>query len=230
MIDTSSSIGSYRFQIVRELIENITIDLKLNSPETLFGLISYDNFARLEFNITRHTDLSTLLPAINPGLPYYRGYSTNTASALDFLLYGSVEDGFLQLRNETSKVAIVITDYFNYNYYYYYNYYDYYDYNSGSISSLQSAANLLHAANIYDVYAVGIGNYINYNELYLIASDPSFVITTSYFSSYTAQQLQEDVIEQLCSSKCLCHCFYDIYLRIYVHIHIAIYIRTCICT
>ena len=188
VIDTSSSIGYSRFQRVRELIENITTSIKVNSPESLFGLITFDKFARLEFNITRHTDLSTLLPAINPGLPYYGGYGTNIAAALDLLLSGSVEDGFLQLRKETSKVAIVITD----------NNYDYYDYYSNGSSSLQSAANSLHAANIYDAYAVGIGNN-DYYELQLIASDPSFVFSTYYLYDFTAQQLVEDVVDHLCS-------------------------------
>ena len=184
-IDTSSSIGSYRFQLVRELIENITTSIKLNSPETSFGLITFDNYARFEFNITRHTDLSTLLPAINPGLPYYHGYNTNTASALSLLLYASPKGGLLQLRNETSKVAIVITDGY-----------------SSSSSSLQSAANSLHAANVYDVYAVGIGNN-NYYELQLIASDPSFVFSTYNLTTLTSQLLGEDVVDHLCSSKCL---------------------------
>ena len=183
VIDTSSSIGYSGFQLVRELAENITTSLKVNSPETLFGLITFDNFARFEFNISNHTDLSTLLPAINPGLPYYGGYGTNTASALSLLLSGSVEGGFLQLRNETSKVAIVITDGY-----------------SSSSSLLQLVANSLHAANIFDVYAVGIGNNYYY-ELQLIASDPSFVFSTSSFTSYTAQQLEKDLAENLCSSK-----------------------------
>ena len=191
VIDTSRSIGYSRFQLVRELIENTTASIKVNSPETLFGLITFDRYARLEFNITRHTDLSTLLPAINPGLPYYRGHSTNTASALNFLLSGSVEGGLLQLRNVTSKVAIVITD----------GYDDYYDnyYSSGS-SSLQSAANSLHTANIYDLYAVGIGNQ-DYYELQLIADDPSYIFLTNSYNEFTAQQLVEGVIDQLCFSK-----------------------------
>ena len=183
VIDTSSSIGYSRFQLIRELTENITTSIAVDSPETLFGLITFDNYARFEFNITRHTDLSTLLPAINPGLPYYRGYSTDIASALNLLLYGSADGSFLQLRNETSKVAIVITDG-----------------SSNSFSSLQSAANSLHAANIYDVYAVGIGN-ISYYELQLITSDPSFVFYTYSLNDFTAQQLSEDVIDQLCSSE-----------------------------
>ena len=183
MIDTSSSIGSFRYQLVRELTERITIHLKIISPETSFGLITFDTFARFQFSITNHTDINTLLAAINPGLPYYQGYSTNIADALSLLLSGSVEGGFLQLRNETSKVAIVITDGY-----------------SSSYSSLQSAAKSLHVANIYDVYAVGIGNN-RYSELQLIASDPSFIFFTSYLYHFTAQQLGEDITEQLCSSE-----------------------------
>ena len=184
VIDTSSSIGYYRFQLVRGLIENIIINLKVNTPETLFGLITFDNYAQFQFDISNHTDLSTLLPAINPGLPYYRGYYTNTASALSLLLSESIEGGLLQLRNETSKVAIVITDGYSISSY-----------------SLQLAANSLHAANIYDVYVVGIGSN-RYSELQLIASDPSFIFYTYSLNSLTVEHLEEVVIEKLCTSKC----------------------------
>ena len=185
VIDTSYYYSSRytRFQLIREFTENIIINLKVNSPETHFGLITFDNIARLEFNISNHTDLSTLLPAINPGLQYYGGYSTNTASALSLLLSGSVEGGFLQLRENTSKVAIVITDGY-----------------SSSSSLLQSAANSLHAANIFDVYAIGTGSN-RYSELQFIASDPSFIFSTSSLTSSTAQRLENYVTEKLCSSK-----------------------------
>ena len=189
MIDTSISIGSSRFQLVRELTENITFNLKVNSPETLFGLITFDSLARLEFNITRYTDLDTLLLAINPGLPYYGGYSgsnstTNISGALSLLLSGSLEGGFLQLRNATSKIAVVITNSYDSNY-----------------SSLRSIANSLHAANILDVYAIGIGGDRNTrSQLKLIASDPSFVQST-YLSSYNVQQMVEGIVEQVCFGK-----------------------------
>ena len=183
MVDTGSYIGASRFQIIREMIENITINLKVNSPESLIGLITFDSIARLEFNISNHTDLSTLIPAINPGIPYYaNSYSTNTASALRFLLSGSVEGGFLRLRDNTSKVAIVII----------------YGYSSSS-SLLQSVAKSLHAANIFDVYAVGI-SFNGYNDLQVIASNPSFVFFTSYLPTYV-RWLENLVINQLCSSK-----------------------------
>ena len=183
VVDTSSSIGLSRFQLVREVAESVTISIKVNSPEALFGLITFDDFARFQFDIFNHTDVSTLLPAINPGLPYYGGLITNTSSALRSLLSGSVPGGFLRLRDKASKVAIVITDGI-----------------SSSYSSLQSAANSLHTANIFDVYAVGIGNN-SLRELQAIASDPSYVFSTSFLTTLTAQQLEEDLIEQLCSSK-----------------------------
>ena len=190
MIDTSSSIGFSRFQLVRELTENITTSIRVNSPESLFGLITFDHTARFQFNISRHTELSTLLPAINPGIPYSRTFGSNTESALYLLRSGGTQNGFLQLRNKTSNVAIVITA-------------------DLSSSSLRSAAFSLHAANIFDVYAVGIGSN-SFSGLQLIASDPSFVFSTSFLSSFTAEQLAEDVIEQLCSSKCVC--LFEIYV------------------
>ena len=188
VIDTSSSIGFSRFQLVREMAENITSSIAVNSPESLFGLITFDNFAQFQFDIFRHTDISTLLPAINPGIPYNRGFRTNTGDALWDLLSGGREGGFLRLRNETSNVAIVITDGF-----------------SSSSSSLRSSALSLHAANIFDVYAVGIGSN-SFSELQLIASDPSFVFSTGFLSSFTAEQLVDDVLEQLCTSKCIIIC------------------------
>ena len=183
VIDTNSIIGSTRFQLVREVIENITINIKVNSPETLFGLITFNDYARLEFDISKHTDLSTLLPAINPGLPYHGGNNTNISSALNLLLSGSVSGGLLQLRDRTTKIAIVITGS-----------------TSSSYSSLYSAANSLHAENIFDVYAIGIGSH-SYSELQLIASDPSFILSRYLYSNLTARQLVQEMNKPLCSGK-----------------------------
>ena len=184
VIHTGSNIGSTRFQIVRELTQNITINIKSNSPETRFGLITFDEIARFEFDISKHTDLSTLLPAINPGLPYYGGYGTNITSALNLLLSGGMQGGYLQLRGKTSNLAIAITDGY-----------------SSSYTQLQSVASSLHATNIFDdVYAVGIGDH-SHSDLYAIASNPSFVITTGYLSSSTAPLLLANIVKQLCFGK-----------------------------
>ena len=186
VIDTKRYRFDYsQFQLIRELVENITTALKVASPETLFGLITYSRyFAYYQFDILTHTNLSTLLPAIDSELSssYSSSYSTNIPRALSLLLSGGREGGYLNLRNKTSNVAIVISD----------------GYASSSFS-LWSAASALHSADIFDVYAVGVGNH-RYSDLRLIASDPSFIFSTYSFST-AAQWLEQNVIRQLCSSK-----------------------------
>ena len=182
LIDTSYNIGSYQFQMIREYVDNITISMKLNTPESSVGVILFDNFARVQFNLTTHASVSTLSPAINPGLPYSNGYGRDTAAALNLLLASAV-NGSLGIRNETSHIAIVITGGRSNNNY-----------------STQSAAVALHAANIFDVYAIGY-NSADINELNTIASDPSFVYFTNFSNRYDVEELLMNVTDQLCSCK-----------------------------
>ena len=207
VIDTSNDIGSYQFQKIRELVANITITVKLNSPESSVGVILFDNSASILFNLEEHTNLSTLSPAINPGLPYNYDYGygndRDTAAALDLLL-SSTQDGSLGIRNETSKIAIVITGGQSDSYY-----------------STQAAAAALHAANIFDVYAIGFVR-ADINELNAIASDTNFVYFT-YFNIYNVEELKIAITDQLCSGKkCVLKEFLNIYVRAYIIMYVSV--------
>ena len=183
LIDTSYNTGSYRFQMIREFVDNITISLKLSSPESSVGVILFDNTTHIQFNLEAHTSLSTLSPAINPGLPYFfNGYGRDTAAALNLLL-SSAQNGSLGIRNGTSSIAIVITG----------------GRSDGNYST-QSAAAALHAANIFDVYAIGYGS-ADINELNTIASDPNLVYFTNFYNIYVIEELLMNVTDQLCSCK-----------------------------
>jgi len=182
VIDTSYDIGSYQFQIIREFVDNITISLKLNSPESSVGIILFDNNTHILFNLEEHTRLSTLSLAINPGLPYNNGYGRDTRAALN-LLSTSAQDGSLGIRNGTSNIAIVITSGQSDNNY-----------------STQSAAAALHAANIFDVYAIGYGS-ANIDELNAIASDPHFVHFINISNMLNLEKSLLNVTDQLCSCK-----------------------------
>ena len=176
MIDTSGSIGSSNFQLIREFTANITAELICNSPQSLVGVILFSSNAHIEFNLQTYKNLSALLSAIN-NLPY-NGGGTDTDEALTLLL-STAQNGVLGLRSDSSKVAIVITD---------------------GQSSSSSAAASLHASNIFDVFAVGVdGAYLP--ELEDIASSPDFVFSTNTFNSVGLQQLQEEIIPQLCNGK-----------------------------
>ena len=169
--------------MIREFVDNITINLKLSSPESSVGVILFADFAQIHFNLTTYTHLSTLSSAINPGLPYtFNGVSRDTAAALNLLL-SSAQNDSLGIRNETSHIAIVITGG-----------------RSNSNYSTQSAAAALHAANIFDVYAIGY-NSAEINELNTIASDPNFVYFTMLYNRAVAEKLLINVTDQLCSCK-----------------------------
>ena len=181
MIDTSSSIKSHNFQLIREFTANLTIELIHNFPRSAVGVILFNSTAHIEFNLQTHTNLSELLTAIG-NLPY-RGGGTNTAEALT-LLSSTAQNGALGLRNDSSKIAIVITDG---------------ESNNASATSL--AANELHDLGRFDVYAVGIGG-ANQDELKRIASSPELVLFISTFSSVGLQQLEDRILPQFGIGKC----------------------------
>ena len=180
VIDTSGSIGSSRFQLIREFTANITAELIRNSPRSAVGVILFDSNAHIEFNLRRYISLS-LLSAIN-NLPYNDGSSTDTDEALTLLL-STAQNGQLGLRSDSSKVAIVITDG-----------------RSSSRTATLSAAAALHASNIFDVFAVGVGG-ANLAELQGIASSPEFVFFESFFNSTSLQQIQDRILPHLCTCK-----------------------------
>lgn len=189
VLDTSSGVRSSEFPLVRHFAESISISLKFGSPNSSVGVILFDSFARIAFDLEEHTSIETLLPAINPGLPYSGRFSTNTADALKLLLTSSLDSAngsknVIGLRDNTTNIAIVFTAG-----------------RSRSTFSTRIAATQLHATNIYDVYAVGIDRY-DFSELRTIASDPSLVFAgSSFFSSFRVQQLEQLVINKLCNSK-----------------------------
>ena len=180
MIDASASIGASSFELIREFTANITTDLIRNSPRNAIGVILFKEHARIQFKLQTYTSLSTMLSAINQ-LPYSNG-RTDTAEALQLLL-STTQNGTLGLRDDSSKVAIVITDGY-----------------SNSRSATLSAAAALHAANIFDVYAVGVGE-ADLTELEAIASSPEFVLITNSFNDVGLKQLQVQIVRQLCNCK-----------------------------
>ena len=202
VIDTSGSIGQSRFQLIIEFLTTFTTDLIQNSPRNAVGIILFGSNAYMEFNLQAYTSLNELLWAIRQ-LPY-RGGGTDTAEALTLLL-STAQNRTLGLRNDSSKVAIIITDG-----------------QSNNQTATLSAAARLHASNIFDVYAVGVGSAYQV-ELQGIASSPEFVFS---INSFSPQEIQDNILPQLCNSKYLLatyvktHCkFRDCTKGSYCNIH-----------
>ena len=183
VLDTSGSIGTAGFQMIREFTEQISMLLDIGKRRSLVGVILFSDNAIVHFSVTLHNTASTLLPALNPGLPYSGG-GTNTQDALTLLRTAGQNGDALDLRPGYVPIAIVVTDG-----------------RSNSRNATLTAASALHASNIYyQVYAVGVSG-ADLTELNAIASDPSLVFFTSNFNNATIAALQQNLTQQLCSTN-----------------------------
>ena len=181
VLDGSGSITATRFQLIREFVESVSDTLTIGLQDSLVGVIVFSGSASIEFNLQQHTSKATLLPAINPGIPYPTG-GTNTAAALQLLL-SSAQDGTMGVRNGRTQIAIVVTDG-----------------RSNNRRRTIAAADTLHAAGIYQVYAAGLGG-ANIDELNAIASDPSLVFFTDEFDMDTVIELTENFTQTICKEE-----------------------------
>ena len=182
VIDTSRSIGGgNRFQLIRDFTANITTDLINNSLRSAVGVILFSTTANIEFNLTAHTNLSVLKSAIN-NLNFSRGNPTNISKALR-LLSLTAQNGDLGLRNDSSKIAIVITDG-----------------QSGNMQGVSMAAMELHSLNLLDVYVVGIGME-HHRQLREIASSPELVFIANDITHDDLQPLKPEILKQLRTGK-----------------------------
>ena len=180
VIDESSSIRDINlngFELIKQFVTSIINMLDIGLERDLVGVISFSNTANIQFDVTQHTDKSSLISAIH-NLPY-RGGMTNIGKALNLLRTGGQPDGALNLRNESTNIAVLVTD--------------------GASSDPQTthtAAVTLHKSNLYDqVYVVGVTNQVNLAELKLIASNPSLVYNSVDFASLV--NLVEAITQQL---------------------------------
>ena len=186
VIDTSSSIGGRnQFNRIREFTGNITAGLVNNSYRNAVGIISFSTTPKIEFNLTTYSNSSALLSAIGK-LSRHGDKPTNISKALS-LLTSTAQNGELGIRNDSSKIAIVITDG-----------------QSKDMQGVSSAAAELHSSNLFDVHVVGIG-MDHQDQLKKIASSSAFVYfinNLKLVNDHDLQQIKVSILEQLCTGKC----------------------------
>ena len=181
VLDVSGSIGASQFQLIREFTANLSKLLDIGPQRSLVGTILFSTTARVHFPITKYINTSTLLPALNPGLPYSGGL-TDTAAALNLLRTSGQPGGALGLRPGYTHVAIVVTD----------------GKSNNETATLNAASTLRTAGIYYQIYAVGISG-ADATELNAIAGDPLRIFFTSSFNSTAIAALQQSVTQQLCN-------------------------------
>ena len=162
MLDTSGSIGGTNFQQVRTFTRDFADTLLTNETDTLnnrIGIILFQSQASVTFPLNSAVTLKPNLLSLIENLPYSGG-GTNTADGLDNLRIQAWRDDIA-----TVRLAVVLTDG-----------------KSNDFSATIQSAREVHAREPdILVFAIGVGDGPNMEELREIASGSEFVATLASF-------------------------------------------------
>ena len=210
LLDNSISIGYgnqelavENFGIMKEFIVNVIKSLAISQNDSMAGLILFAKYANISFPVSQYTNKDDLIAAIN-GTKFgdvtddlNRG--THIPGALEILSNGVEPNGkSLGLRRDsnTTHIAIMITDGEAYTKNVTGNTKD------EDRNYTKQEADYLHATNIYSqIYALGIGDKLHKDQLYIIANHRSNVEILKDFNAAEFEQLRNNLSKQICKSE-----------------------------
>lgn len=158
VLDESGSIGDTNSKNVKVFVHNFTQTLLRSTTVNRVGIITFSSREQLHISLNSNIKKSELLANIT-NLPYGSGGSTETALGLELMRRQEWREEISVLR-----LAIVVTD--------------------GRSSN--ASATLAAAQAVHDheppivVYAIGVGNDIDQEELQKIASGEEFTYLDSF--------------------------------------------------
>ena len=200
MIFVMGSIDPDNFTLMKNLTIDITDEFVIGPERTQVGWINFDSNATVIFNLSSYQTKSSLHSAIREIT--YSGGGTDIGDGLLALHnHGFVPSAGARNNFDIPEVAIVVTD------------------GQSPIGSIQEAAALLRRDRNIDMFVVGVGDGIEYDQLEAVAAagiacDPSRnIFTLTGFDEEELSQLQATLRARICSSElhCVAEC------TMYVH-------------
>ncbi|XP_053121349.1 collagen alpha-6(VI) chain-like isoform X2 [Hemicordylus capensis] len=176
LVDSSTSIGTENFQKVKNFLNTLISSLDVGSNQIRIGLAQYSSATFTEFLLNQYSLKNDILEQIQ-NLPY-RGGSTYTGAALDFIREGYfTESAGSRAQEHIPQVAILLTD-------------------GESNDEVKGPASKLKARGI-SLYVVGIGIQ-DTTELKAIASRPfdRFLFNIDNFD--ILQDLSSNLLQTVC--------------------------------
>ena len=184
VLDDSGSINETHFNRTKESVEDIISSLTIGPDDTRVAVLLFSHRSLLLFNLDEHNNSDSLIEEVR-NISYIGGHETFTAEALELLRTNTLSQVLgLRPSNESRHVAIVITDG-----------------RSSDRNATLMQAELLHSETDFRVFAIGVGDNIDEEELMNIASDSSYVVLVEDFSATELQRFEDEVRRQTCRSK-----------------------------
>ena len=193
MLDSSGSIGTDNYETVRNFTYGFVDGLSIGPDENQIGLIIYGSEGHVVFNLSTFAEKAPLLEEIRR-IPYL-GQLTNTADGLCLLLEeGFTEDSGARLSSDNVfQLAIVLTDGHSNR-----------ESQRCNWTTLEAAEAVHNFTHPILVYAIGVTDDVNGEELKAIASEEEFIAYLEDFDSTLFTRTSDEQTYQLCfRSKCL---------------------------
>ena len=212
VMDESGSIGPENFEKMKQLAIDITDHFMIGPDQTQVGWISFDDTARVVFNLNAHTTKTSLHAGID--VVQYLAGDTSIAAGLHTLLYdGFVESAGYRPSFDVPEVAIVVTN----------------GRSNRNESYTPVIAERLREERNIDMFVVGVTDAVNDAELETVASagiavDISrniFHITG--FNDEELNALAEVLRAQTCFGKLLKQCPYTIFIILTLILRCEVY-------
>lgn len=180
VVDSSASISRTEFNAQKdflvEIVKQYNTSTTSSEPTANFGLVVFSTMASVAIELASLSG-EGLVSAIN-ALPYQPG-TTNTAAGIRLALQQFLLNG----RTQTPQVMIVLTDGA-----------------SNDFSATVDAAESTKQSGV-DVFAVGIGDNVNRNELEEIATDKGKVFDVKDFKKESFDAILSSIVRDTCNGK-----------------------------
>ena len=197
VLDVSKSIkNEQNFALMKEFVKNITDLININLNDSLAGVVLFGRNASIRFSLTEYPDKNSFQEAVDD-IKYkkVRQRSTNTPDVLNLLRIAG-QDGRLDLRNDTVKIVVLITDGIPHL--------NHLNIPLDQVAAFtEEAATRLHYSGIYNqVYSVRIktrDDKENVKALNSIANPSSLFYNVTGFDKALFQQLTQNVTSSFCN-------------------------------
>ncbi|XP_069108623.1 LOW QUALITY PROTEIN: cartilage matrix protein-like [Argopecten irradians] len=178
LVDSSGSVGSSNFQLQKDFIVNFINKMTISVTDVLVGVVTFSTLPTYVIPLMKNRDKASLLANVG-AIRYIRG-STNTGIAIEYVIQHALS-GTSGNRLDVPDTLIVMTDG-----------------QSNNKSLTLTAARHLHATGT-DIYAIGIGDGVNKDEIGAIASDPTKVKVVSSFQGLGT--ISDTLFRETCQSN-----------------------------
>ena len=190
VLDESGSVGYSNFQQVKMFVYDFVNTISVGPNDNQIGVITYNSKARIIFLLNTYQNKSDTLLAID-NTTYESSGGTNTADGICKLIrYGFNEtNGARPTSGAVFRVAVIITDGKS---------------NRESKeckrnTTLEAAEELHEQIPPILVFAIGVTNSVNDEELEAIATSSDYITHISSFSASFLQETQEAQRYEICT-------------------------------